>query len=184
MLVTFVLAVEGPHDQAAITRLLQLAGMHKFDGNAKNLDLFWEGFIPTYPKKGNIYTRLDMPTILSSQPHSVAIYWGEGSNLSSNLIAIATNHRRYAQEIHTFGLIVDADTSQPHVVARKWASSLHPIFPMLPAEPGIIITGTPRTGIYVLPDNKSLGMLDGILVDCATTIYPDHKMEQPSFWMD
>jgi hypothetical protein len=34
----------------------------------------------------------------------------------------------------------------------------------------------PRTGIYVLPDNKRPGTLDNILVDCATVMYPDHKV--------
>lgn len=176
-----LLAVEGPHDQAAITRLLELSGLKKFNGDAKKLDPFWEGFIPTYPKKGNLYTRMDMPTILTSPTHSVAVYWGEGNNLSPNLIAIATNHKRYAQEIHAFGLIVDADKSQPPLVAKKWASSLLSIFPTLSTQAGNITDGTPRTGMYVLPDNTRSGTLDAILVDCAKIVYPDHQKGATQF---
>jgi hypothetical protein len=75
-----LLATEGPHDQAAISRLLQLAGFEKFNGIAKDLDPFWEGFIPKFPKNGKLYARMDMPSILTSQTHSVAIYCGEGSH--------------------------------------------------------------------------------------------------------
>jgi len=169
------LAVEGPHDQAAITKLLQLSGLQRFDGTAKFLDPFWEGFVPKYPKGGNLYTRMDMPTILISQTHSVAIYWGEGSKLVQNLIDVVNNQKRYAQEIQAFGLIVDADVRQPDVVAKEKATALRAIFPTLSEVPGAIAPGSPRTGIYVLPDNKRLGVLDSTLVDCASIVYPDHK---------
>ena len=32
-----------------------------------------------------------------------------------------------------------------------------------------------RTGIYILPDNKKPGVLDNVLVSCASVVYPDHK---------
>ena len=175
------LATEGPHDQAAITRLLQLAGFEKFKGKTKELDPFWEGFIPKYPKGGNLYTRMDMPTILTSPTHSVAIYCGEGSNLVKNIILIVTNYPRYAQEIHAFGLIVDADEKQPHALAKKRAKELQTSFPTLSEVPDVVSAGTPRTGIYVLPDNKRSGVLDSILVDCAAVTYPDHKIGASRF---
>jgi Protein of unknown function (DUF3226) len=175
-----LLAVEGPHDQAAITKVLQLSGLEKFDGSAKALDPFWEGFVPRYPKGGNLYTRMDMPSIVTSQTHSVAVYWGEGSRLVQNLIAIATNHKRYAEDIQAFGLITDADRP-PHVIARKKAKEMRTIFPGISESPGIITDGPPRTGIYVLPDNKRKGILDSILVECASIIYPDHKCGAEKF---
>jgi hypothetical protein len=168
-------ATEGPHDQAAISKLLQLSGFIKFDGVAKNLDPFWEAFVPKYPKAGKLYTRMDMPTILTSQTHSVAVYWGEGSNLIQNLIAIATAHSPYTQEIHAFGLFIDADNKQPEVIAKNKSEALRGIFPMLSEMPGNISGENPKTGIYIFPDNKRTGALDTILVDCASTIYPDHK---------
>lgn len=170
-----LLATEGPHDQAAITQLLRLAGLTKFKGNYKELDSFWEGFIPKYPKGGNLYTRMDMPSILTSATHSVAIYWGEGSKLVGNLQVITTNQARYVREIHSFGLVVDADNKQPDVVTKKKVEELRSIFPTLSEVPGSIVAGFPRTGIYVLPDNKRSGALDSILSDCASIAYPDHK---------
>lgn len=61
-----LLATEGPHDQAVITKLLTLSGFQSFGGDLNSLDPFWEGFIPVYPKKGKVYARLDMPSILLS----------------------------------------------------------------------------------------------------------------------
>jgi hypothetical protein len=169
-------ATEGPHDQAAISKLLQLSGFKKFDGTYRNLDSFWEAFVPKYPKSGDLYKRMNMPTILTSQTHSVAVYWGEGNNLLRNLIDIATAHNSYAQEIHAFGLFIDADNKQqPEVIAKKWSKDLRGIFPMLPEIPGNISGQNPKTGIYIFPDNQRTGALDTILVDCASIVYPDHK---------
>ena len=172
-----LLAVEGHHDQAAIGKLLKLSGFKRFDGTYDDkFDLFWKGFIPTYPKKGgNLYTRVAMPSIFTSQTHSVAIYVGEGENLVPNIVKTLDNHQQYAKNIYSFGLIVDADDKKPAEVAEEKAEGLKSIFPMISSEPGIITTGSPRTGIYVLPDNKRSGVLDSILVDCAASIYPDHK---------
>jgi len=83
-----LLAVEGQHDQAAIGRILKEHSFKRFDGSYDDkFDLFWKGFVPTYPKKGgNLYARVAMPSIFTSQTHSVAIYVGEGSNLVSSIV--------------------------------------------------------------------------------------------------
>lgn len=176
-----LLATEGPHDQAAISKLLQLSGLKEFNGEKRDLDPFWEGFVPNYPKAGNLYKRMDMPTILTSQTHSVAIYWGEGNNLVPNLNAIITNRKHYAEEIHSFGLIVDADKKLPLEIAKQKAKELQASFPMLSNVPGLISDGSPRTGIYILPNNEQRGTLDSLLVDCAATVYPEHKVGATHF---
>lgn len=171
-----IIATEGPHDQAAIARLLQLKGLMKFDGTRKSLEPFWEGFVPVYPSiRGKLYERMNMPSILTSSTHSVAIYCGEGSNLVQNLIAIATNHRHYVQDIDAFGLVIDADTKQPSSIARKKAQELRAVLPKISELPGVITSDKPRTGIFVLPDNASQGTLDSNLVKCASIVYPEHK---------
>lgn len=186
-----ILAAEGPHDQAAIGRLLKLFGLEdfasKFGGDPTFLDAFWVGFIPKTPPK-KLYVRSSMPSIFTSQTHSVAVYQGEGSNLIRNLLAtIGTyvnkenNRKPYIEDIHAIGLIVDADTSNPSDLARKYADELLLTFPMISGVPGTITVGTPRTGIYVLPDNKRQGTLDSILVDCAANVYSDHKVGAEAF---
>jgi hypothetical protein len=171
-----ILGVEGPHDQAFIGKLLDLYGLEKFKGERKALDPFWVKFIPAYPKNGRLYDRLDMPSIFSSQTHSVAIYQGEGSNLCRNLKARIREHDPYIMDIDAFGLILDADTTTPQQKAVEYIRELHELYPNLIGEPGKIATGKPRTGIYVLPDNNKARTLDSILIDCATLIYPAHKV--------
>lgn len=176
-----LLATEGPHDQAVITKLLTLSGFQSFGGDLNSLDPFWEGFIPVYPKKGKVYARLDMPSILTSPTHSIAIYCGEGSNLIPNLAATMTAFRRYASDIHAFGLIIDADKHTPGKVAKEKVQGLRSFFPSLSEIPGAITEGPPRTGIYVLPDNTKIGTLDSLLIDCAQISYPVHKRSAIQF---
>ncbi len=180
-----LLATEGPHDQAAVGKFLKLSGLkdfnEEFGGESQFLDPFWTGFIPTYPKGGKLYVRMDMPSIFTSSTHSVAVYQGNGSDLTKKLKAIMTAYPRYAQDIHAFGLIVDADTKQPGQIAEKYAQNLRPIFPAISDVPGVITAGTPRTGIYVLPDNKQSGVLDTVLVNCSSVVYPELKVGAEQF---
>jgi hypothetical protein len=171
-----ILGVEGAHDQAFIGKLLKQHSLEEIDGKRDSLDPFWEKFVPTYLKYGRLYDRLDMPSIFFSQTHSVAIYQGEGSNLCKNLKLKIKEHDPYMKDIHAFGLVLDADTTTPQQKAIKYANELRELYPSLVGEPSKIIAGKPRTGIYVLPDNIRQGTLDNILVDCATLVYPDHKV--------
>ena len=171
-----ILGVEGPHDQAVIGKLLKQQRLREFNGQRHSVDPFWEKFIPTYPRNGRLYARLDMPSIFSSSTHSVAIYQGEGSSLCKNLKGRIKEHDPYVKDIHAFGLVLDADTSTPQQKTIKYVNELRELYPSLAGEPGKIVAGRPRTGIYVLPDNEKHGTLDTILVDCATVIYPDHKV--------
>jgi len=178
-----LLATEGPHDQAVIGRLLELLGLKKFNGKLEALDPFWEKFIPDYPRKGNLYARMNMPSLFTSQTYSVAVYHQEGKdNLLENLFATVVNYESGIQSFHAFGLIVDADNKEPGKVAKEYVRKLKEYakefevnFPFISDAPGIVTEGTPRTGIYVLPDNEKQGVLDSILVNCASVVYPDHK---------
>lgn len=42
-----------------------------------------------------------------------------------------------------------------------------------PQSPGEISSGTPKCGAFVLPDNRSPGNLETILIECARNVYPD-----------
>ncbi|WP_240041568.1 MULTISPECIES: DUF3226 domain-containing protein [Okeania] len=179
-----ILGVEGPQDQAIVGKLLKLLGLKKFDGSVSNLDSFWKKFIPTYPKKGNFYKRLDMPSILFNDSLSIAIYVGEGSNLVKNLDDILSNNSQYRNDIAAFGIVADADKKNPEDVVAEYYSDLCKYFPNFPNQPGFVDINIPRTGIYVLPDNISHGVLDTLLCECGKVAYPEYMERAKSYLAD
>jgi hypothetical protein len=171
-----IIGVEGPHDQAFVAKVLQTRwGFTKFRGKRDELDRFWVAFIPNYPRNGDLYKRLDMPSVLAKGDDlSVAVYAGEGSNLRSNLSDILTNRPEYCEQVSAFGLVVDSDKEPPSTVAKGYARAFRGLFPSLPDAPGQVDLGSPRTGVFVLPDNCSQGVLDSLLVACGRQAYPKH----------
>jgi hypothetical protein len=179
-----ILGVEGQHDQAFIGKMLELYGLKKFGGQHKHIDSFWTKFIPTYPRDGRLYDRLGMPSIFTSETHSVAIYAGGGSNLTRNLRSKMSTHRPYTRDIYAFGLVLDADKNEkklPEQIARETTNEWRELFPDFPQEPGRIVSGRPRSGIYILPDNKNLGALESILLKCASVSYPEYSVGAQQF---
>lgn len=181
-----LLATEGADDQAVLCRLLKLMGFVSFAGDGQKLDLFWMDLIPRFPKNiadGNLYAykNLLFPYFFTSPTHSIAVYQGQGSGLAQNLSDIVRAHRAYARDIHAFGVVVDADTRNPSDVAKNYVEKLQSSFPTLLETPGAVTSGPPRAGIYVLPDNKHPGNLDTVLVNCASSVYPDHKLGAEQF---
>jgi hypothetical protein len=171
-----LIGVEGNHDQAFISKILcKLLGFSEFKGDESNLDSFWRKFIPTYPKGGNLYKRLDMPTILYTETLSIALYAGEGSNLITNL-----NDKLSDIDYSTllaFAIIADADDDTPNKVVEKYHHGFKEYFPNFPTivnQSGNVIEGLPRLGIYILPDNSQQGVLDTLICDCGDLVYPEY----------
>ncbi|MEG3986823.1 hypothetical protein QUA13_06645 [Microcoleus sp. S28C3] len=180
-----IIGVEGPHDQAFTGKVLKLLGLKDFreelKGLESQLDPFWRKFIPVYPKKGNLYKRLDMPSILFNDTISVAIYAGEGSNLVTNLDDILFANSEYQTNLAAFGIVADCDKSTPDRIVEPYAKKFRSYFPNFPKFPGVVDTNSPRTGIYVLPDNVSQGVLDTLLCSCGEIAYPAYMKRANSY---
>ncbi|MEG4302013.1 DUF3226 domain-containing protein [Microcoleus sp. D3_18a_C4] len=181
-----IIGVEGPHDQAFTGKVLKLLGFKDFreelKGLKSDLDPFWRKFIPVYPKKGNLYKRLDMPSILFNDTISVAIYAGEGSNLVTNLDDILFANSEYQTNLAAFGIVADCDKSTPAQVVVKYSNCFRKYFPNFPNQAGVVDDiNIPRTGIYVLPDNASQGVLDTLLCSCGEIAYPAYMKRANSY---
>lgn len=175
-----ILAAEGSHDQAVLCSLLRMHNMKSFTGDPGLLDTFWLKLVPKNTR-GNLYKKLDVPYFFTSLTHSVAVYQGDGSKLAQNISDILSANKPYVQDIYALGIIVDADNNQPGDVAQNYVNKLRAFFPRIAAIPGTVSPGSPRTGIYVLPDNKKQGTLDSVFVNCANNVYPDHKAGATQF---
>jgi hypothetical protein len=180
-----IIGVEGPHDQAFTGKVLKLLGLKDFGEELKGLesqlDPFWRKLIPVYPKKGNLYKRLDMPSLLFNDTISVAIYAGEGSNLVTNLDDILFANSEYQTNLAAFGIVADCDKSTPDRIAEPYAKKFRSYFPNFPDRPGVVDTNSPRTGVYVLPDNASPGVLDTLLCECGQIAYPVYMAKASSY---
>ena len=180
-----IIGVEGPHDQAFTGKVLKLLGFKAFaeelKGLKSDLDPFWRKFIPVYPKKGNLYKRLDMPSILFNDTISVAIYAGEGSNLVTNLDDILSANPEYQTNLSAFGIVADCDQSNPSQIVGIYTNCFRNYFPDLPDRAGVVNSNSPRTGIYILPDNASPGVLDTLLCECGQIAYPAYMKRANSY---
>ena len=47
-------------------------------------------------------------------------------------------------------------------------------FPTTVTQSGNVIEGSPRLGIYILPDNSQQGVLDTLICDCGDLVYPEY----------
>lgn len=81
-------------------------------------------------------------------------------------------HRGSAIRWTAVGVMVDADGTQPAQVFAGVVRSLRRSDWPEPSEAGVVHRGTPRTGVFVLPDNRSTGTLEDVLSDCADVNYP------------
>jgi hypothetical protein len=169
-----IIGVEGPHDQAFVSRALIGLGFRDFSGIASELDPFWVKFTPTYPKNGRLYVRMDMPSILYTSNLSIAVYAAEGNGLKDLFPATFVGHPPYREEVAAFGIIADADKAEPARVAADYATVYRPHFPQFPDRPGTVDTSPIRTGIYVLPDNVQRGVLETLVIPCGDVVYPKH----------
>lgn len=173
-----LIGVEGNHDQAFLGKILrELLGFSQFNRNELDLEPLWRKFVPVYPPKtGRLYLRLDMPSILYTDSLSVAIYAGEGSRLISNL-STKLSDIDYSESLSAFGIIADADKYTPSQVAKMYHDGFQEFFPDFPNEvdkSGVVTQSSPRSGLYVLPNNSDQGVLDTLLCACGEVVYPTY----------
>lgn len=174
------IVVEGPHDAAFVARLLTLAGC-KLVRPKTQLDPYWHPLIPEkFPVDDDIVERVRIPHFYQNQQHSIAVH-AAGSDskivatLEESLSALALKNSPLSS-LSAIGAIIDADHSPATRFANLRADLLKiPIianhFPNWPTEPGRI-GNSPRTGIFVMPDNQTEGTLESLLLDAASTTWP------------
>jgi hypothetical protein len=173
-----ILVVEGPTDQAVIGRALEkLLAFRKFNGGLDDLPPFWRDeakVVPSYPpRKGSLYERLPMPSILSDAVWSLAVYAGGGSKLKQQVGELIHNHDLH-EKLDAFGIIVDADNDSPAKVTDSYRRAFQSWFPGLPDQPGHVASGPPATGVFVLPDNRRQGVVEHLVLECGLVVYPQH----------
>lgn len=70
------------------------------------------------------------------------------------------------------GVVLDADDTEPDARFSSICAHMGKKGLSTPSRPATMAPGPPRCGVFVLPDNKSLGTLEDILLECAGINYP------------
>jgi len=185
-------AVEGQHDAAFIGRLFKDAGfrlvqrMKEDTGRPNGLFLepkFFRLVPPGYPHDNDLLARVPVPLFWQSEYHAIALRPANSDSKLANSVVAAIR----AIDPEAFGsvaIVLDADNKgvPPERLrgirrgveneARRLDQALGFEFP---ESPGVVSVGTPKFGVFIMPDNSGPGTLEDLLLECADQNYPDLK---------
>lgn len=161
--------VEGPHDLEVVGRMLGARGFRRRRDLA-GLDPYWGRLVPrTFPIDGDLLRRVPVPVFFDTADWSVAVHSAIGvdaigKTVRASLLALGS-------ALDGLGVVIDADYEMPP--RARW-EAMRATIPVADCgdAPGIVGAGSPRAGIFVLPDNARAGTLEDVLLACAEKTYP------------
>lgn len=166
------IVAEGPHDVEFVAKLLSAFGFKRVNA-IKDLDSFWSDLVPrTFPYKGDLLRRVPIPLFLKNDTGSVAVHCAIGDTRIARTVE-EDLELLDVSALTGVGVILDADNDTS--ATERFSSMKHALGSVrlsLPDAAGQVLPGSPRCGIYVMPDNTSNGTLEDILLECAAVSYP------------
>ncbi len=155
--------VEGPHDVAFVSRFLRIAGLSHIQ-KLSSLDPFWRDLVPReFPHEDDLLKRMPVPWFYANSDYSVAIMSAIGdSRISENIEETFAVAEWGPGDLEGIGLILDADSEQePQERFNSLISEIERKIPdiYLPDALGTIHEGTPKSGIFIMPNNNDAGTL-------------------------
>ncbi len=182
-----LLLVEGHHDLEFVGKLLRTA----FPGFvrvkiAEDLNPFWEVLTKlSFPQDGDLTKRMEVPGFLQNDSVSIAVV---AANSVSSLVAAGkrTLLRLDTQVPDSIGVILDADSNDDlstRFFRIKEQLQEESLFPPLPdeLELGDVSTGSPRMGIFIMPNCIDVGTLEDLLLECSNSEYAHLKGQAEAF---
>lgn len=161
--------VEGPHEVEAIGQLVKNRKVARVR-LLQDLDPYWVPLVPTkFPHEGDLHKRVPAPAFFASENLSVAIQSAEGiDNIEA---AVRASLAALDGDPGGLGIIMDADHDEP--VETRWKAMVSRLPDLsFGGGPGVVGAGSPRAGVFVLPDNAGPGSLEDVLLACAAEVYP------------
>jgi hypothetical protein len=167
------IVAEGPQDLEFLICLLKSYGLRRVT-RLSLLDSFWKPLVPTtFPVDDDLMKRVPVPIFLQNTDLSVALHSAIGITRLSNTIEESLALIPVSK-IFGIGLVLDADDSQtPQKRFEELASKLSLPGLLVPSVLGEVVKGSPRFGIFIMPNNLETGTLEDVLLQCAQVNYPD-----------
>lgn len=176
------LVVEGPHDVEFACRLLKdRAGLSRVS-KEEALDPRLKSLVPSkFPHGGDLLKRVPVPVFLQNESLALAVHSAGGDSKIANCL-IDTLTLLSPADFTGIGAILDSDSSTgPAQRHAELLRLMHTAPIKFPDRPGEVSDGTPRSGVYVLPDNTALGTVEDVLLECGEVVYPHHLQAARDF---
>ena len=184
--------VEGPHDEAAIGKILQILGLRQIR-NKEEIPYIWQGLIPNkYPfMNGRLEKISPIPDFYISDYVCVAIKVASGEK---RLITELNNtmsimQREQLKQLNGIAIICDADNKSAKekydefildITKKKELTFDETCF--LNKE-GYFKNINIKCDIYIFPNNKDCGTLEDILLEGAKIQYND-LLDKALYYID
>ena len=167
------IVAEGSQDIEFLICLLKSYGLKRVT-YLSLLDSFWQPLVPkTFPVDDDLKNRVPVPAFLQSAELSVALHSATGITRLSNTIEESMALIQ-ASQIFSIGLVLDADDMQtPQKRFEELTTKLSLLGLSVPSVLGEVRKGSPRCGIFIMPNNADSGTLEDILLQCAQINYPN-----------
>jgi len=194
------IAVEGQHDAAFVGALLREAGfrivtwkeLNPKEPTAQFLDDLAHPLVPGgFPHENNLLARVPVPFFWQNNDHVVALRPTDGETklISSILIAVRSLP---PNQFSAIGVILDADKKKSpmqRLAALRKAladyinkTGVKNIGFSLPNKLDTYRTfRTSKCGVFVMPDNVNAGTVEDLLLDCASSNYPNLQAEADKY---
>lgn len=169
------LVVEGPHDVELCCALLSPKRMTRVRMKSDLAPRLHCLVPPTFPHKGDLQKRVPVPLFLQNDDWAIAIHSAEGETALANTLE-ETLSMIQVSDWKGIGILLDAD--QASTPSQRFNALISEISNKsltltTPSTPGAVGAGSPKFGVYVLPDNENAGTLEDVLLESAAIQYPD-----------
>jgi hypothetical protein len=190
--ITFLL-VEGPHDAEFMARLLKLRDFEQRKTVSSIPEIYRKLIPKDYPaedENGNEVPLTDphpVPRFYQHGERWLFILIGGGSKSAQTLAKALRTSRIAGFSADAIGVILDQDLEETPDEARDQFIAKFEQQQDLPVQldfkitPGSVNPGSPRLGLFVLPDNQNTGALEDLLLECGEKQYKALKDKALSF---
>lgn len=178
------LLVEGRQDVLFVGQLLRELGLRSAERPDEVPDR-WRPFVDSALRQldqvrqaaggeGVPFWQMFKPACLFSDTHVVVVEKVGGKRVKFRPTLCATNVLVDGglAGLKGVGIIPDAD-ADPEAALRSAQDAIRNAGLVVPMNDQEVVLGSPNTGIFVLPGNGDYGGLEGVLLDCANTAYPN-----------
>ena len=183
------LLVEGPHDAEFMARLLKLRGFKQQTKLSDIPDRFHKLFPPHFPATEDtpLIERHPVPGFYQKADQWLVMLVGGGSKSAITLGTTLRSARIAGYIPDVIGVFVDQDQdATPDTARDRFIGEFNkeedlPVKLNFGIQPGTVVQGQPRVGLFVLPDNQNTGALEDLLLDCGEANYKALKDKALTF---